>query len=195
MLHVELENILGEDDAVRRARELIDLVDKTKQLVVVTRQNRPAVAMIDIDQLEKLTGRTVTPVAPLPSSHPAAEEPFATTPAAMPAPMLNELPDLPLPPLENPPFSTPPTPLEAPAPAALPNMPDLPDFSAPVTSSSPLPEMPAPIQAPMTAAPVTPPSAPAPVAQAPIGTPPLQHLLQTPEALPPEDLNSSSPLA
>lgn len=187
MLHVELENILGEDDAVRKARELIDLVDTTKAIVVVTRQNRPAVALIDVEQLENLTGRTVTPVAPLTSAPTeVVRAPMSESVPVAAAPLVD-------------PVMPNPAPEMAPA---LPELPDLPDMPAeqPVAAATPtLPAAPNPV-APldgMPAAPVTPPPFPPMPAMPAAPSAPGDALPTMPsvEPLPPEDLSSSSPLA
>jgi prevent-host-death family protein len=199
MLHVELENILSEDDAVRKARELIDRVDQTKQLVVITRQSKPAVVMIAIDQIEQLTGRAVTPVAPLASSHASAEptlpNPVIATPAHLDTPPHQEAPATPVPtlplmpeesglPLMNtPPFGVTPSP----------TMPAAPSL-APLPSSVPMdtPEAPATPPPAEPAAPTTEPDMPTAPQPAPDLKP---HLQPSTETLPPEDLTSSSPLA
>ena len=103
MLHVEIENILSEEDAVAKARDLIDRVDVEKLLVVITRQNRPAVAMIDVPTLEALTGKTVTPVAPsstvldhlksLDETPPVDEAPPVIEPMVATEPILPDMPE------------------------------------------------------------------------------------------------------
>jgi prevent-host-death family protein len=65
MIHVELTNIITNHEAIRRGAKLFEEVEHTKEVMVVTINNKPAVALIDIAQLEALTGKSVTPVAPL----------------------------------------------------------------------------------------------------------------------------------
>lgn len=65
MIHVELDRIYSEDDAVRQIRDIIDSVDRSKEPVVVTRSNKPRVVIIDIEHIEELTGKKVTPITPM----------------------------------------------------------------------------------------------------------------------------------
>ncbi len=105
MIHVELDHIYSEDDAVRQIREIIDSVDRSKEPVVITRSNKPRVVVIDIEHIEELTGKKVTPVTPMapvmvPSPNaeplPTPAEPMvamaSATPVVEPA---SSLPDLP----------------------------------------------------------------------------------------------------
>lgn len=65
MLNVELNNIVTNDELAQKADDVLRRVDEQGQIVVVTRNGRPAVALIKIEQLEELSGRTVT------TEHPA----------------------------------------------------------------------------------------------------------------------------
>ncbi len=224
MLHIELENILSESEATAKIGELIAQVDGSDQIVVVTRNNQPAVALIAVAQLEGLTGRQVLPAAPKadapvfpepvsPEPTPAPEQPdtpevpaapslMAAAPEVTPLPQLPDLPDFPGndvledAPAPSPVFQAPsPVPFASPAPVlppapstpVVPTPPAVPTMpgSAPLTSTAPA------------AAPVAPavPAVPAPYSVPPADLPDFARNQQDGGGLPPEDLNSSSPLA
>ena len=201
MLHVPLGNIFSEDEAARQFRLLVERVDGRHELLVVTKNSRPAVAMISVEELERLSGHSVTPVAHRPvgglneaiganaateaaapeTATPQAAAPISGTPMA--APILPPLPALPG--------------------VVEPELPDMPFGSISQESSSSsstfADEPPAIPQ---------PPVAPTPQMAPPFVTQPQTSTLQmaTPpsigfpapsgvSSLPPEDLSSSSPLA
>jgi hypothetical protein len=191
MLHVELENILSESEVTERIGSLISQIDSTENIVVVTRENRPAVALVSVHYLEGLTGREVRPAAPSVHSETPQVEAMPMV-ASEPMQPVNQFPEEVSQPI-----------------ASLPELPDLPDFpgdevltepAQPTASSLPLTPPPA---APATPAPVLPqiptfPQQPQPVSppvpmQPPAGLPDFAR--QQESGLPPEDLNSSSPLA
>lgn len=194
MLHVELENILPEEEAVTKIRELLELVDTQKQIVVVNRAGRAAVALIDIKQLEDLTGHSVG----TPSSQPS----MSVAPGAEAVQPDLSFPAMSMPPMPAPEPMTPPAPAPIPMPGTPvppitpPEIMDMPDIAAPSTMSvtdAPMPSAPAPAPAPATpppdlSAPVSP---AAPVTPAPIAPPRIAEDL--PEM--PEDPTNSSPLS
>lgn len=104
MLHVDLDNILTHDELAHKAEEVLRKADDEGKIVVITRNGRPAVAVLKLEQLEELSGRTVStnqqPVeipgvetgAPHPSSAPAEPSPVAEMPADAPR---SDLPDMP----------------------------------------------------------------------------------------------------
>ncbi len=133
MLHVELDNILTHDELASKAEEVLRKADENNQILVITRNGRPAVAVLKLEQLEELSGRQVStnqppvelphmnanavatpppPAAPMP---PLPDQPMATvfTPAPMPgeAPVVSDMPT---------------APLLADAESGLPDMPDMP---------------------------------------------------------------------
>jgi prevent-host-death family protein len=201
MLHVELENIVSETEAISRIGELMGRVDGTDQIVVITKNNQPSVALVSVAQLEGLTGRQVRPAAPM----------SATPPMVTPlAPSV--LPDLMDEPVADPVAVAPMAPM-APAPEVTP-LPSLPDFpgdegfdqevSTPTLGFTPqaAPVLPAAPALPTVPAMPTPPEVPtmpaAPAVAAPYSVPPVDMpafaLRNSDGGLPPEDLNSSSPL-
>jgi hypothetical protein len=124
MLHVDLDNILTQDELSHRADEVLKKADEEDKILVVTRGGRPAVAILKLEQLEKLSGREVAPASPptevaAPSEAPAApavppavdsapvSTPPAAEPSAMPAPQPLDQPEP-----------------QNPNPAGLPEMPD-----------------------------------------------------------------------
>jgi prevent-host-death family protein len=91
MIHVEIENIYAEEDAIRQIREIFDRVDRDGEVVVVTRNNHPRIVVIDLEHVESMTGRSVTPVAPL---IPSVEASPASDPLPLPAEPLTQDPKL-----------------------------------------------------------------------------------------------------
>jgi prevent-host-death family protein len=69
MLHVDLDNILTHDELASKAEEVLRKADEERQIVVITRNGRPAVAVLKLEQLEELSGREVS------TNHPATELP------------------------------------------------------------------------------------------------------------------------
>lgn len=53
MLQVDLDNILPEEDALKRITEIFDHVEQHKEVYVITKGGRPVLAIVDIDHLEK----------------------------------------------------------------------------------------------------------------------------------------------
>lgn len=75
MLHVDLDNILTNDELASRADEVLKKADEDRQIIVITRNGRPAVALLKLEQLEELSGREVS------TNHPAADLPHLEQPA------------------------------------------------------------------------------------------------------------------
>ncbi|HSI20488.1 MAG TPA: type II toxin-antitoxin system prevent-host-death family antitoxin [Verrucomicrobiae bacterium] len=67
MLHVDLDNILTHDELGSKAEEILRKADEEGKILVVTRNGRPAVAILKIEQLEELSGKTVSPATPTPN--------------------------------------------------------------------------------------------------------------------------------
>ncbi|CAN5191633.1 hypothetical protein BH11PAT4_BH11PAT4_5630 [soil metagenome] len=203
MLHVELENIVSDTEATSRIGELMGRVEGTDQIVVITKNNQPSVALVSVAQLEGLTGRQVRPAAPV-STPPPIITPLAPTQL----PTFSDEPSVD--PMVAPPVA------QAPEVASLPSLPDFPGdeafeevaapaptlgFTPPMQPAAPT--LPAAPSLPTVPAMPTPPEVPtmpsAPVTAAPYSVPPVDMpafaLKNADGGLPPEDLNSSSPLA
>lgn len=115
MLHVDLDNILTHDELAPKAEEVLRKVDEENKIMVITRNGRPAVAMLKLEELENLSGRTVVPAMPV-TEHPAtsgisASPDLAVSQAASPTPDMQSAP--PMPQVQ-----------PAPNPSGLPDMPD-----------------------------------------------------------------------
>ena len=98
MLHVELDNILTEEEATSQITSLLQRADEEKSLFVVTRNGKPSVAILKLEQLEDLSGHTThTDEAPLLEKAPTEPMSAAPTPAApAPAPIVvDTAPDMP----------------------------------------------------------------------------------------------------
>jgi prevent-host-death family protein len=80
MLHVDLDNILTHDELATKAEEVLRKADDEKKIVVITRNGRPAVAVLQLEMLEELSGKTVSSVQP-PVVVPPLEPPMSTPPA------------------------------------------------------------------------------------------------------------------
>lgn len=209
MLHIELENIVSESEAIEQIGALIAKVDGSENIAVITRNNHPAVALIAVNQLEILTGRSVKPALPIKPSSIESDAVSAPQPLPMgddpvlkmetpPTPALPELPAMEVPEVVAPPlaFSQP----AAPMAPALPELPELPDFpgmeeelSTPATpfAAAPMPQMqqapftPAPaIQPPMSAPIPTPPAQPVAPVMPPAPMPPVSTFNQPPVGMP-----------
>lgn len=118
MLRVELDNILTEEDALGRIKEIFSHVEDKKQVYVVTKNGKPVFAIVDIFTLEHdLDGVSIesTPAEePLPSRPPhiieppaPISEPIPTTPVAPetdilpPVSPIEKTDDLPSMPMDN----------------------------------------------------------------------------------------------
>lgn len=191
MLHVELDSILTEEDALGQIKHIFERVENEQVTYVITRNGRPALAIVDITTLEQGTAVAVAP-APQPQEEPfvplAAEEPL---PPSQPSVFPNPAPISPV------------IPEEAPQPTFAPAepLPPLPDFDSTALSS---PAVPAadPVMPPLPGVgTVPPPPAPEPVASAypePAASPmpSAPQFPQVPSMPEPDtDLNNSSPLA
>jgi hypothetical protein len=86
MLNVDLDNIITQDELASRADEILRKADEEKKIVVVTRGGRPAVAILKIEELEALSGRSVTPNLPTGSTPSESGTPaWSSAPAALPS--------------------------------------------------------------------------------------------------------------
>lgn len=94
MLHVDLDKILTEEDAVGKITDIFNRVENEKETYIITKNGRPAVAIISIDQLEQQQG-SVT----MEENKPESENPApASTPTTAPTPNLAPAVSLPPPP-------------------------------------------------------------------------------------------------
>lgn len=59
MIHADLDKILPEEDALEQITTIFNEVEKLRELYIITKNGRPAVAVINIDYLEELTGQEV----------------------------------------------------------------------------------------------------------------------------------------
>lgn len=146
MIPIDLENIFTEDDAVAKAKELFEKVDTKKEVVLVTRSGKPAVALVNVAHLEELSGRSLSPQS-TPNENSAAPAPSSPlVPPAQPVVEPSPLQDMPdLPPV-TPPSTTPPV-TSAPAPGTLPIPAEPTGTSAPTPTAPSMPtsEGPAPL--------------------------------------------------
>jgi hypothetical protein len=96
MLHVELENILTEDELAGKLATVLARADAEKQIYVITRGGKPSLAIIDLPQLENLSGRDVRVAAPKPLFSEVEVDPTVHAEAAAPAPtVMPEMPNMP----------------------------------------------------------------------------------------------------
>lgn len=135
MLHVDLDKILTEEDAVGKITDIFNRVENEKETYIITKDGRPAVAIISIDQLEQQQGGVTMeenkPENPAPTEAPPTPvqvpNPAQATSLPPPPPPM-DLPSMDLPPLmgtdtlANPPpvqepTPPPPSPLQPPPPA------------------------------------------------------------------------------
>lgn len=129
MLHVDLDKILTEEDAVSKIKEVFDHVEHNHEIYVVTNNGRPAVAVISIDDLEQHMGEKLDATG-MSTPLPAADDDMSANPLPPPPPM----PEMPAP------VGTMSTP---PLPPSLDNLPPLSGTdslgSAPVSLPPPMP--------------------------------------------------------
>jgi len=120
MLEVQIENIIPVTEARDKFNQIVDAVDGTEELYVLTKNGKPAAIVVGVHHLEKLTGEsheavfgTVAPdasAAPAPTQDqvnlpptnsepafvaPAAPEPVAPETPAATAPIVAETPAAP----------------------------------------------------------------------------------------------------
>ena len=127
MLRVELDNILTEEDALGRIKEIFAHVEEKKQVYVVTKEGKPVFAIVDIFTLEHdLNGVDVT-------TTPKVEaEPEETVPEELPDPVIT--PSVPR--IIEPPAAEPePMPTEEPLPSSTPAEDGLPPLDSPATEA------------------------------------------------------------
>ena len=85
MLEVQIENIIPVTEARDRFNQIVDSVEGTEELYVLTKNGKPAAIVVGIHHLEKLTGESHTAVFGTESSPtPAAVAPAAPTEAPAP---------------------------------------------------------------------------------------------------------------
>ena len=97
MIQIDLDKIVPIEDLPAKLNQVVDDAHGGA-IFVVTKEDRPAVAIVSIDQLEGLSGRkVVTPMSELPPSPGASPEPPppppppAPEPAAPPPPPASDL--------------------------------------------------------------------------------------------------------
>jgi antitoxin (DNA-binding transcriptional repressor) of toxin-antitoxin stability system len=141
MIQIDLDKIIAFEDLPGRLSQVIDEAHNGA-IFVVTKEDRPAVAIVSIDQLEGLSGRkVVTPLSETPSEESAAPPPPEPTPPPTTPPPSESAPLPPPPSVASsgplPPAS--PTPDTSPPPA-----PRVPPASSPPAEEAdkPLDEMP-----------------------------------------------------
>jgi hypothetical protein len=188
MLQVELDHILPEDAAFAKMREIINHVEQEKEVYVITKDGRPMVAIVNVDQLattpevQQATATQPTGLgffAPAPTVNSPEPEAFVEpAQAPVPPPLA---PAMPVTPEPEPSFST------------LPPLPPLPDLNPPLAEqapqfSTPLP----PFSGAEQLAPPAPTESAAPAPQLP-GMVESTSLPPT-FTFPKEDLGNSSPL-
>ena len=181
MLQVELDHILPENDAYTRIREIIQHVEEEKEVYVITKDGRPAVAIISAEQLVSTENITASTHVDMPALGLGGFAVPATEPVAMPI----DLP--PFPPTLVEPFASP--------------LPEPPSFSP---FSEPLPPLlgtehvnvAPPILPPtLTTPPIVAATLP-PMPQFPptLAAQPIPPIVQAPFSFPKEDLDNASPL-
>ena len=79
MLRVELDNILTEEDALGRIKEIFAHVEEKKQVYVVTKEGKPVFAIVDI--FTPSVPRIIEPPAAEPEPMPTEEPLPSSTPA------------------------------------------------------------------------------------------------------------------
>jgi hypothetical protein len=98
MLHVDLDNILTHDELASRVDAVLKEADEENAIFVITRNGRPAVAILKLEELEQLSGRSVSPNMPssaLPGMEhntPAAAGPMNASPVVDAAPAVQPTP-------------------------------------------------------------------------------------------------------
>lgn len=189
MIHADLDKILPEADALEKITSIIEEVETNQELFIITKSGRPAVAVINIDYLEELTGSQISTQGPRttteikPDENPQDDEPILQEEEEAPA---SQIPS---------PYAQSPSLTPTPLPTSLPQSPAEPVAqtppSAPLVSEipqTPLTATPAVAQAPYSEAPST------PVPETSFQPTSTTTVSQSDDNLPPEDSNSGSPL-
>lgn len=124
MLEVQIENIIPVTEARDKFNQMVDAVEGTEELYVLTKNGKPAAIVVGIHHLEKLTGETHSAVfgsetestssaAPAQQAQEPVVVPPVETPAATPitnsAPSVADFSSTPQPAPEQTPASTTPT--------------------------------------------------------------------------------------
>ena len=65
MLHVDLHNILTEEDALQKISDIFNQVEQQKETFVVTKNGRPVFAIVDIETLEKAEATPIVETTPV----------------------------------------------------------------------------------------------------------------------------------
>ena len=87
MLHVDLDHILQEEEALNRIQDILNQVERSGEIYLLTKNGSPAVALMSIDQLEQLMPSQSTPAQPVaPAPEFAAAMPDYAAIPAMPTP-------------------------------------------------------------------------------------------------------------
>lgn len=101
MLEVQIENIIPVTEARDKFNQIVDAVEGTEELYVLTKNGKPAAIVVGVHHLEKLTGETNTAVFGTeennsPQEAAAPSEQFAAPAATAPAPAYDEIPSTPI---------------------------------------------------------------------------------------------------
>ena len=93
MLEVQIENIIPVTEARDKFNQIVDAVEGTEELYVLTKNGKPAAIVVGIHHLEKLTGESHTAVFGS-DKDAAAPAPQTATPItdSVPAPAFNSAP-------------------------------------------------------------------------------------------------------
>lgn len=138
MVHVDLNKILSDEDAVGQIKDLINEVEAQKELYVLTKAGKPAAAIINIEYLEELTGSEVAPDSE--TTDDLAPENQKETP--MPNQPANQMNDDDQPLIDEELPEPLPTSQPSQVPAQTPPMPQMPPQTNPVQEASPLANQP-----------------------------------------------------
>ena len=168
MLHVDLDHILTQETALSHIQDIFSQVESSGEIYLVTAQGKPAIALMNIEQLEQLTGKLNTPTTE--TMQPAIEMPMSTP--VQPEPELTPAP-------------------EQPQTTELPSMPFVEDEPVPAYTTTPTEP---PMAPSMTAATVQEPAMETPIAPPPTNLPPLSGIINLPDELN-SDPRNSSPLS
>lgn len=126
MPHIDLHNILTEEDALQKIGDIFEEVETKKEPYVITKGGRPVLAIIDVELFSKIDDNALNQTN---DNTPTHTEPVAETP---PTPIVQEESIL----IDLPPLSLDPEPGITPAFEPSPDLPDMPEED--VNSTSPL---------------------------------------------------------
>src|SRR5690606_3537056 len=96
MPHVDMHNILTEEDALSKIQDIFSNVENNKESYVITRNGRPAIAIIDIETFDAApntpnSAEVVSAAPAFPIQEPVVQEEPAVASAA---PQTDELPPI-----------------------------------------------------------------------------------------------------